>query len=160
MAERLSEQEIAVLIEEPKPLPKDYRTRILAKPKRGHKERELDLVGAAGSEFRLILRQSEFNPLDFSAIPAYRPRHSTTLFRLRRYNGKTEHTNVIEGNTFYDFHVHEATERYQDSGLREDSYATPTDRYGDYAQAVRCMLQECGFDLSVDVQQALFEPEG
>lgn len=99
MATRLSEAEISRLLAERKSLPPDYRERIQTKPKHGHKERELDVTGADGSEFRLIFRQSEFNPLDFSVILAYRPPKKNQLFRLRRYNGKShEHT-----NTFADF---------------------------------------------------------
>jgi hypothetical protein len=43
---------------------------------------------------------------------------------LRRHNGKShEHTNQIEAGAFYDFHIHRATERYQELGMREDAYA-------------------------------------
>lgn len=161
MAIRLNDTEISHLLAERKPLPPDYRERIQTKPKRGHKERELDVKGADGSEFRLILRQSEFNPLDFSVILAYRPPKTNQLFRLRRYNGKShEHTNTLEGRTFYDFHVHTATERYQDeSGLREDAYAEPTNRFADFHGAIRCMLGDCGFDVPPDTQGTLFEEE-
>jgi hypothetical protein len=125
MAAILSDVEIARLLEEKKPLPADYRTKIQIRPKRGHKERELDLEGAGGSDFRLILRQSVINPLDFSVILVHRPPQSNQLFRLRRYNGKShEHTNPIEEDTFYDFHIHQATERYQQIGARENIYET------------------------------------
>jgi hypothetical protein len=161
MAIRLSEAEISRLLAERKSLPHDYRDRIQTKPKHGHKEREFDMKGAAGSEFRLIFRQSEFNPLDFSVILAHRPPKTNQLFRLRRYNGKShEHTNALEGRTFYDFHVHMATERYQDeSGLREDSYAEPTKSFADFHGAIRCMLGDCGFDVSPDTQRTLFEED-
>ena len=131
------------------------------KVKRGHKERELDVVGATGSEFRLILRQSEFNPLDFSVILAYRPPTTTPLFRLRRYNGRShEHTNSLEDQRFYDFHIHRATERYQDeSGFREDSFAEPSSRFADFAGAVRCMIEDCAFERPVSDQTTLFEEE-
>lgn len=138
MAGTYSDNEITALVQERKPLPVDWRTRIRLRPKRGHKERDLELTGDAGSEFRLILRQNEINPLDFSAILAVRVPQSNQLFRLRRYNGKSpEHTNHIEGDTFYDFHIHMATERYQEIGTREDAYAEATDRYGDYHGALR-----------------------
>ncbi|MER3422247.1 MAG: hypothetical protein C4293_02465 [Nitrospiraceae bacterium] len=161
MVIRLSETEIARLIAEKKPLPLDYRERIQTRPKRGHKERELDVIGADGSEFRLIFRQSEFNPFDFSVILAYRASKTHQLFRLRRYNGKShEHTNVLERQTFYDFHIHTATERYQDkSGLREDSYAEPTSRFADFHGAIRCMLADCGFDAPQSSQGSLFEED-
>lgn len=158
MSVLLSEEDIERLVAERKPLPDNYRASIQVKPKRGHKERQLMLSGKDGDEFLLLLRQSDFNQLDFSAILCYRVADSTQLFRLRRYNGKShEHTNKLEGYTFYDFHVHYATERYQDSGLREDSFAEPTNRYCDLTGAVSCMIEDCGFEKPFDPQQDLFE---
>lgn len=158
MPVQLDDIEIKALVEESKPLPANYRERIQTKPKSGHKERELDVLGANGSEFRLILRQSSFNPLAFSVILAYRPPQSSQLFRLRRYNGKNHsHTNVLEKQTFYDFHIHKATLRYQrESGLREDGYAEPTPRYADFQGAIQCMLTDCGFVTSENSQSSLF----
>ena len=158
MAAIFSDQDISSLILERKPLPVDYRTKIQTRPKSGHKERELDIEGGDGGDYRLILRQSTFNPLDFSVILAYRPPKSNQLFRLKRYNGKShEHTNPIEGETFYGFHIHQATERYQEIGAREDTYAKPTDRFADFQQAITCMLKDCGFEIPPDSQGCLFE---
>ena len=96
-----SDHEIDSLVQENKPVPADWRNRVRLRPKRGHNERYLDLAGVAGSEFRLILRQSQINPLDFSVILAARVPRSNQIFRLRRYNGRShEHTNHIEGMTF------------------------------------------------------------
>jgi hypothetical protein len=155
---QLDDPEIAALIEESKPLPANYRGLIQTKAKSGHKERELDILGASGNEFRLILRQSNFNSLDFSVILAYRPPKSSQLFRLRRYNGKSHtHTNIMEKQTFYDFHIHMATARYQqESGLREDSFAEVTGRYADFQGAIQCALDDCGFVLPDYDQAALF----
>ena len=89
MADILSDHDIELLLKEIKPLPEDYRSKIQIRPKRGHKERELDVQGVNGSDFQLILRQSLINPIDFSVILAYRPPNSNQLFRLRRYNGKS-----------------------------------------------------------------------
>jgi hypothetical protein len=47
----VTDEEIAELIQEPKPLPADYQVKIQTRPKRGHKERELDLKGTSGNEF-------------------------------------------------------------------------------------------------------------
>ncbi len=158
MVDILSDKDIEGLIKEKKPLPDDYKTKIMVRPKRGHKERELDVNGEDGNEFRLILRQSLFNPLDFSIILVYRPPQSNTLFRLRRYNGKShEHTNPIEGETFYDYHIHQATERYQQIGAREDTYAEPTYRFSDFQQAISCMINDCAFETPFDPQKKLFE---
>lgn len=158
MAAIFSDQDIFRLIQERKPLPEDYRTKFQTRPKVGHKERELDIEGADGGDYRLILRQSVLNSIDFSIILAYRPPKSNQFFRLQRYNGKShEHTNPIEGETFYDFHIHQATERYQEMGAREDTFAKPTNRFADFHQAISCMLKDCGFEVPVEPQGRLFE---
>jgi len=134
-------------------------SRVRQRAKAGHKESDIDFVGADGSAFRVVLRQSIHNVMDFSAILAHSPKSSTQVLRLRRYNGKShEHTNKIERQTFYDFHIHMATERYQLSGLREDAYAEVTSRYADLRGAFACMLEDCGFNpiSSSDSQQWLF----
>jgi len=113
MAVKYSDEEISAFLNEKKTISSDFRKRTKLKDKRGHREQELDITSAKGNHFRIILRQSNFNPLDFSIILALCSTDTTQLFRLRRYNGKShEHTNPIENNTFYDFHIHKATERY------------------------------------------------
>ena len=161
MAILLTDANIQGLLAERKPLAPDYREKLQVKPKRGHKERELDIIGVAGSEFRLILRQSEFNVLDFSVILVYCVPQSNQRIRIRRYNGKShQHSNTIESVEFYDFHIHTATERYQRAGMREDWFAEPTARYADIHHAICCCLSDCGFDIPTDVQPSLFEEEG
>ena len=157
MAVTYLDQEIESLIQERKPAPSDWRNRIRLKPKRGHDEQHLDLASDTGGEFRLILRQNKINPLDFSIILAVRVPGSNQIFRLRRYNGKShEHTNHIEDVTFYDFHIHVATERYQDIGTREDAYAEPTDRYGDFHGALRCLIDDANLEVPPESQGDLF----
>jgi len=161
MAEFLSEAEVQALLCEPKPLPPDYRNRLRLKSKRGHKEADLDVEGRDGSEFRLIVRQSETNRLDFSVVVAYRPPNSSRLVRIRRYNGKNhQHTNPLEQETFYGFHVHEITERYQAGGNREDTYAIMTGRYSDLGQALDCALRECAFQMPPGQPLPLFDATG
>lgn len=152
---RLSDAEIAKLIGEPKPLPGNYRSLMRLRAKRGHRERDLDVTGSNGHEFRIIQRQSEFNMLDFSVILAYRPREINELFLLRRYNGRShEHTNSIEVETFYSFHIHQATERYQDLGAKEASYAKPATEYSSIEEAVERMFAECGFVVPPEIPSA------
>jgi len=151
----LTDAQIGALIIEPKKLP-DF-SKLETRPKRGHRERDIVMSRTEGGEFHLILRESNFNPLDFSVILAYRSSQSTQLFRLRRYNGKShEHSNSIEGLNFYDFHIHQATERYQDSGFDEDTFAEVTSRYQDFSGAIRCMLDDCGLVLPSENQRKLF----
>ncbi|HNX17206.1 MAG TPA: hypothetical protein PKM50_02640 [Methanoregula sp.] len=141
MTLQLSDEMIASLLAEQKVIPDDFLTHLKLKTKNGHKEFEKEITGENGSSFRLVFRQSDINTLDFSIILLYLPKGSNQPFRLRRHNGKShEHTNPIEKNTFYGFHIHTATERYQQSGYREDTYAEETNRYADYHSAINCML--------------------
>lgn len=141
----LTETEIAAHVADVKELPSNFLVRALPKAKRSHKESELTVMGQSGAEYRLIFRLANINALDFSAILAVRLLNSNRLFRLRRYNGRShEHTNRIERVTFFDFHIHYATERYQDIGLAEDAYAEPTDRFADFNSAVQCLVDDCG----------------
>ena len=152
------DQDIESLVQEVKPAPADWHRRVRLRPKRGHDERHLDLAGMTGNEFRLILRQSRINPLDFSVVLAVRVPRSSQIFRLRRYNGRShEHTNQIERMTFYDFHIHFATERYQELGAREDAYAEPTDRYCDFRGALRCLGDDVNLEIPPEPQRDLFE---
>ena len=97
------------------------------------------------------------NALNFSAILAVHVQQSNRLFRLRRYNGKShEHTNSIERDTFDDYHIHVATERYQEIGADEDAYAEITNRYDDLESALDCLFTDAEFDVPLDAQMKLF----
>ena len=158
MAILLNDEEIGLLLQERKSLPTGYRSLLQLRGKRGHRERDLEVKSATGNRFRLILRQSELNPLDFSVILGHMPRASSRVFRLRRYNGKShEHTNVLERLTFYNFHIHTATERYQDIGQKEDSFAESTDRFSDFEGALQCLFEDCGFEVPEEKQASLFQ---
>lgn len=158
MPAQLSDAEIQRLLAEPKPLPADYEARLRPKSKSGHEEAELQITGLDGSVFRVIIRRSKFNPLDFSVILAYEPPGTNILFRLRRYNGKShEHSNRLEGETFYEFHRHTATERYQDAGFREDTFAEADKRFADLREALNCLFKDCGFQLPQRPQLGLFD---
>ena len=157
MAITYSDDEIASLVRERKPLPDNWRARTILRPKRGHQEAQLVVEGDAGNEFRVILRQSSNNPLDFSVILSVRVGQSNRLFRLRRYNGKShEHRNLIENEMFYGFHIHMATARYQELGTREDAYAEPTDRYGDHDEALQCLVRDASLVVPPNEQMSMF----
>ncbi len=150
MAVHLSDTDIAALIAEAKPVDADWRTRLRPKEKRGHTEGHIDAAGSQGNDFVIMVRQSTRNALAFSAILAVKLKNSNVVFRLRRYNGKAhEHTNAIEGDRFYDFHVHMATQRYQEQGAREDGYAEPTDRFSDLDAALKCLASDCNLVASI-----------
>lgn len=147
----LTDDQITRLLSEPKPLPVNFRTRLRTREKSGHSQRQRDLpiVGGAGSEFRLFIRESVIDPLEFTIGLTYRMPHSNIEFRLRRYDGKSHfHTNRLDGTPgFFDFHIHYATERYQAAGRPEDAYAVVTDAYSDAAGALAQMINDCGFVL-------------
>jgi hypothetical protein len=149
MPVQLSDVEIAKLVSERKQLPDNYESRVIPKTKRGHAGCELAIVGADGSQFYVAVRKNLLTPIDFSVILAFHPVGTNKRFHLRRYNGKShEHTNFIEKQTFYDFHVHYATERYQRiDGKAEESYAEPTSRFADWRAALECMIADCSFVL-------------
>lgn len=135
-----SDQEIAELIQERKVLPNNWREQI-------YKEGTLDVNGDEGNMFRIIVRQQKLIPLDFSVILVVLVPQSNKTFRLRRYNGSTNpHTNRIERNEVYGFHIHFATERYQLRGQKEDGYAKETDRYSDLNGAVQCLIEDANFE--------------
>jgi hypothetical protein len=128
-----------------------------SKEKKGHKEFDLVVERPDRSAFKIIIRQSIENPLDFSAILGFIPPKKTDVFLLRRYNGKShEHRNKIENEpVFYDFHIHTATARYQKEGPREEYYAEVTDRYADLHGAIACLVSDCKI-ISNDPQGDLF----
>jgi hypothetical protein len=153
----LSDTEIAMLIAEPKNLKISLHDLLQLKQRSGHKGKEVDVRGDNGSKFRIILRQNDFNKLDFSAILGFYPPKTSELFRLRRYNGKShEHKNRIEGNKMYDFHIHYATERYQQLGCCEDTYAEASNKYTDLQTAVKCLVTDCGFHFKEQDQLSIF----
>lgn len=152
----ITDTEISGLLAEKKPLPSNFTKSFRLRTKRGHREFNLDIRGEKGSQFRLMVRQSLFNNLDFSIILLFIPEGSNQHFRIRRYNGKShEHTNRIEKRKFYDFHIHTATQRYQEMGFKEDDFAEPTSRYADYYGALDCMMQDCAFVID-GTQKTLF----
>jgi len=157
MVARFSDEDIGALLQETKLAPADYRAALGSrKPKRGHEEAKLIVSRADGGEFSIRVRQSTRDPLDFSVILAVRPADSYSPFRLRRYNGRHEHTNRIERDRFDACHIHMATQRYQERGFVEEAYAEPSDRFYDVESAIRCLIEDCNVQVPEDTQRTLF----
>ncbi|MDE0237631.1 MAG: hypothetical protein OXN95_10445 [bacterium] len=130
-----SDAEITALIAEPKYFPGSGAS-LQLRQKRGHSEQHVELESDSGADFALVLRQNSQNQFDFSIILTVRPIGTASLFRLRRFNGRShKHRNTIEGDVFFDFHIHTATERYQRIGAREDAYAEPTTQFASFQSA-------------------------
>ena len=152
-----TDEQIAMLIKERKQLPEGWREKMVLRPKHGHKEYDLDILGEHGTLFRLKLRQSMKNLSNFSAILAV-VRHPKIkdIFLLLRYNGQhAPHTNHIEGSFVDGCHIHRATERYQKRGFDEETYAEATNRYIDLDGAQNCLFEDAGFDLPPGPQSRL-----
>lgn len=159
MAVALTDEDIGRLLAEEKSLPADWRLRLKMKSQSGHQSQQIDFAGSNGSNgsaFRIILRQSEYNPFGFSAILAYCLHDSSGIVRLCRCNGKDhEHTNRIERDRFYDFHIHWATERYQELGGKEEGYAEPCSDYADLRGALTVLCERCNIRVPEEPQLRL-----
>jgi hypothetical protein len=143
----LPDDRILELINEAKSLPSGLCPLDKMSQRNLHKRKDFDLTCLSGNKFLVAVRQSCLNPFDFSVILGYYLPQSYTVFRLRRYNGKSHtHCNHLERETpFYDFHIHTATERYQRRGFREEHFAEITNRYWSLESAIKCLLMDCGF---------------
>ena len=151
----LSDQEIDNLVHERKPLMRGWESRFEPKPKSDtrYSQRECELKGEMGNIFRIILRQNNINLLDFSIILIFKDKDGNE-FRLCRFNGRhpSQHTNRLERSkglpnaSFRNmFHIHRATQRYQEEGFEIDGYAEATSDYSSFEGALRNFLQLNGF---------------
>ena len=166
----LTDDEIDSLLAESKPLPTNWTTRLRtrAKSNRQHAEGHFEVQGEAENKFRIIIRKSMINPLDFSIILTSKDKDDSE-FVLRRYNGKhsSQHTNRLEKargepnisfrNTF---HIHKATQRYQEEGLPIDGYAEETTEYASFDTALQAFVRSNGIVLPRDDEPSLFDSKG
>ena len=153
MAVDLTDAEIRRLIEVPKRLPDNYEKRLSrVRKSRQHEQSNVEVASPDG-QFVVMLRQNTINRFDFSAILGYRLPASNRVFRLRRYNGRHRHTNKLERETIEGFHIHEATERYQARGPREDAFAWVADNYGTLNEALECLFRDCNVRRPLDTTQ-------
>ena len=153
----LTDEEINKLVKEPKALPYDWH--IKNPPTKNNVEilQTVQIIGENNTTFILKLRQNAVKSDNFCLTLAYKDIDSGKLFHLKRYDSLAEHTNKIEKESFEGFHIHTATKRYQEFGLkREDVYAQITDRFDDYENALKCLLEDCNFTVGIDPQMNLF----
>lgn len=145
---QFSDKDIDDLIAVSKDLPVDYRGKLRMRARSysdKHEEGQFEIEVQNVGTFRVVLRKNRLNPLDFSAILCFIPQERIKIFRLRRYNGVHKHTNKIEHSTFRAFHVHYATQRYQEAGWDIDAYAESNDKYTTVDGALEVLLDECSF---------------
>lgn len=163
-----TDNEITALLTEHKVLPGRWASRLQPKPKSAMQfdQRDCEVRGQQNHVFRIIIRQNKINPLDFSVILMFQDADGTE-YRLCRYNGKhpSRHTNRLEktkgesGSSFQtQFHVHVATQRYQEAGYDITGYAEVTTEYASLEGALRLFLDRNGF--VSDEGPTLFEMQG
>jgi|WetSurMetagenome_2_1015567.scaffolds.fasta_scaffold137944_2 hypothetical protein len=146
----ITDNQIKQYLSEKKILPKDFKP--ILKEKNGHNHFEEEILGEAGNTFKIIIRQAKQNPLDFSIILGVLI--GGKVFRLRRYNGDSHtHPNRIENTELEGFHIHMATQRYQEKGFREETYAEKSTKYNDLTSALAAMVKENNFLVEVDKSQ-------
>lgn len=146
-------------MKEKKKLPDEFKPKEL-NLKDGETSRRFDreIKGEQGHTFKIIIRQSKINPLDFSVI--FGVLIGNEVFRIRRYNGDHGfHTNKIEGIHIKGCHIHKATERYQQKGFQEDGYAEKTTEYAHWTKALEIMLQENNFEIEIEEGQTRLNSE-
>lgn len=169
MTRILTDEEIDRLLMESKPLPHNWKLRLQQRPKSDSQftQRDCSVNGIDGHKFKIILRQNKINPLDFSIILMFEDKDGTE-FHLCRYNGKhpSQHTNRLEKahglpNSFFRnvFHIHRATQRYQEEGLDIVGYAEVTTEYSSFEKALDVFLKVNGFSFS-DEDFPLFDARG
>ena len=148
---KYTDQQIAELINERKVLPDDWRIQL-------DKNNNVYVIGDSGNRFRIITNLNEKYPSDFSVILAVIDPRTGAVFRVLRYNGmpKRPHNNKIEKQKIYGYHIHSATERYQERGYDEETYAEETDRYSNLEGALQCLIQDANFELPSQLELRLF----
>ena len=162
----LTDELIDSLVRETKILPSNWSRRLRTRPKSGfqYRQSELEITSNTGHQFKIVIRDNSINQLDFSIILIYEADDNSTYIP-RRYNGmhNSFHTNRYEklrdlSNAQFGpaFHIHMATERYQESDLKIDGYAEVTDRYNDLSSAINSFIQDCGMFESESTQVRLF----
>lgn len=147
---KYTDQQIAELINERKVLPDDWRTQL-------NNNNSLYIIGKNGTRFRIITNLNKKYPSDFSVILAVIDPKTGVAFRVLRYNGmpKRPHNNKIEKQKIYGYHIHSATERYQERGYDEETYVEETDRYNNLEGALQCLIQDANFELPAQLELEL-----
>lgn len=151
-----TDQEIHDLIAETKILPANWGQEFKKGDNRSSTTFTFTIQGENNKFFHIIKRVNNINTSNFSVILGVSIDSQKKTFRLKRYDGKHKHTNPIEENSFNNFHIHTATERYQNHGTgEEDKYAEITDRFTNVDNALECLINDCGFILEENPQTSL-----
>jgi hypothetical protein len=150
----ITEQQIEEYINEEKILPAEFKP--IFKDRNNQNFFEKNITCETGNEYKIIIRQSQINPLDFSII--FGIIINGKIFRIKRYNGDSHgHTNKLEDEQLEGFHIHVATERYQKRGFQPEGFAKSTSTYSDWQTALKVMLRENNFKIKTTKDQKRLE---
>lgn len=160
MGRIITDAEIQALLSERKVIPANWQTRLrlIQKAQKAYAQRDFDLTGDGGHQFKIVLRQSNINPADFSIILTFVDEDGH-CYNLTRFNGShpSPHTNRIEhdeGKRGHQFsktpHIHVATERYQRIAKEIESFALPTKRYNSFVTALSEFVRSNGIEVEGD----------
>lgn len=103
---------------------------------------------AGDASFSMYVRQNIRIAQSFSCGLLYHLANGEKV-TLTRYNGSDHpHSNPLEGGSRMtaSCHIHIATQRYMEAGMKPEHYAEPTDRYTDIHGALNALLEDCNID--------------
>jgi hypothetical protein len=133
----LTDTEINQYLQEEKKLKdKDFKEKV----DRGNKTTLFEVKSKSGNKYILRIRNSKSHVANWSVILSIIIKNKEYI--LTRYNGNYHaHTNSIEKNSISGFHIHHATERYQEKNYKIDGYATATSEYSTISGAIKKMIR-------------------
>lgn len=159
MTDIYTDSDINNLLTEQKFCTKKFSDIIKLNKKKGHKQNNFFISENNDGEFHLFVRQNLINRNDFSVGLYFLLKGTNKSIHLVRYNGNSHtHINRIEKDKIeYKFHVHKLTEKYLLAGFAKETFAEETDRYSDYTEALKCLIEDCNIILEQDSQTTLFK---
>lgn len=106
--------------------------------------------------FIVKLRQNKNAVTDFSAILAYQEKGANQDFRLRRYNGKHEHTGQTKNKSFLIFTFIMPRNAIRTRGAPKKAMPC-RQTYSDIRGALACLIQDCNIRIEKDAQTSIFD---
>lgn len=145
----LTDAEVAELLADPKPLPRNFRRRLQLRRKRNRpSERyaKLDIESESGRRYRLWVKENTRITNNFSVGLLYLPSTGAKVELLRCNGFHQEHRNRIEGTVIAvdTPHIHHRTERYQ-AVNKPLHYAKVAYEYRDRKSALNFVARNFGF---------------
>ena len=139
--ESITDQKIDELLELPKSVT-NPKAREMTKGL--HLQQNFTVKSASGQEFTLYLRQNNVIADDFSCGLLWHMPSGESL-TIVRYNGSSHfHPNRLEETEIdFDCHIHKATQRYIESGLKPEGFATVSTKYSTLNGALHCLVTDC-----------------